>query len=150
MPIEVSAITNTFITDTSDIYIMCETIDRHFEAYHIDLDSPDPYVNGPLMRYHFDKVESLPVTSFHARASSQKEKINLNKVLLFFMMHGTNLYCFSKGKLKCVSQNAFNMAYFSDDQLFFMSKEIIKVKNKEVLHAKIYMLECLFGSYKCS
>jgi len=30
MPPSVSVITNTFITDTSDLYIMCETTDEHF------------------------------------------------------------------------------------------------------------------------
>ena len=102
------------------------------------------------MNYCFSKVFGHPVHSFHARASSHKEKINLNKVLLFFMMHGDTLYCFSNDKLKIVSENAFHLQYFSDDQIYFMSQERIKVKNKSVLHSKVHMLECLFGSFKCS
>ena len=66
------------------------------------------------------------------------------------MMHGDTLYCFSNDKLKIVSENAFHMQYFSDDQIYFMSQERIKVKNKSVLHSKVHMLECLFGSFKCS
>ena len=56
MPPDVTVITHTSITDTSDVYVLCETKDRHIEAYHIDLDSPDPVVIGPVMRYCFEQV----------------------------------------------------------------------------------------------
>ena len=109
MPDEILVITHTFITDTSDVYILCESKDEHFEAYHIDLDSPDPLIKGPVMRYCFSQVNSIPVKAFHARPSSHKETIDLNKELIFFMMHGNTLYCFLKGALRVVSQNASNL-----------------------------------------
>lgn len=125
MPKQVSVITHTYISDTSDVYILCETTDDHFEAYHIDLDSPDPVLNGPVMRYCFTKVAGLPVTNFHARPSSHKEKIDLNKIEMFFMMHGTTLFCFSKGTLKVVSENAYQLVYQNEEKIYFRSQRKI-------------------------
>ena len=34
----------------------------------------------------------MDLIDFHVRASSRKEKINLNKALIFFMLHGSRLY----------------------------------------------------------
>ena len=37
----------TFLTDTHDLFIICET-EVGLEMYNIDLDSPEPYIDGPL------------------------------------------------------------------------------------------------------
>ena len=70
---------------------MCET-DVGLEMYNIDLDSPEPFLEGPLFEYKFEDVEGMPLNDFHVRASSRKEKINLNKACIAFMMHGNILY----------------------------------------------------------
>jgi hypothetical protein len=60
--------------------------------FTIDLDSDDPYVEGPILKYSFDTVQSKLAKGFHVRGSSRKEKINLNKQLLIFILHGTDLW----------------------------------------------------------
>jgi hypothetical protein len=47
-----------------------------------------------IFEYPFASVGGKAVTSFHARGSSEKEKIDLNKKLLLFMMHGSELWCY--------------------------------------------------------
>lgn len=81
----------TFLTDTQDLFIMVET-ENGLEMYNIDLDSPEPYLDGPLFQYSFKNVNYKTLTDFHVRASSRKEKINLNKACIVFMMHGNELY----------------------------------------------------------
>ena len=81
-------VNHTFLTDTHDLFAHVETNDEHFETYNIDLDSPDPRIEGPLARYHFNVVKHMPAKQFHTRASSRKEKIDLNKVLQHFILHG--------------------------------------------------------------
>jgi len=44
LPYKTTIVLHTFITDTHDIYIMVETNDEHFEIYHIDLDSTNPFI----------------------------------------------------------------------------------------------------------
>lgn len=40
----------TFLTDTHDFYCLCET-EEGYELYNIDLDSLEPYLDGPLFHY---------------------------------------------------------------------------------------------------
>jgi len=87
LPHHVQKVVWTFLTDTHDFYCMVETKDNHFEKYHLDLDSPNPTIEGPLLRYSFDKVGGHQLTGYHVRGSSHKEKINLNKALITFMLH---------------------------------------------------------------
>lgn len=82
----------TFLTDSHDVFIHCETFDGNNEVYNIDLDSETPYIEGPLFIYSYSDVNNQPITDFHVRASSRKEKINLNKACIAFMMHGDELY----------------------------------------------------------
>jgi hypothetical protein len=88
MPSHIKYISHTFLSDTHDFYCICETNNQMFEFYNIDLDSPDPVIVGPLLKYPFAKVDSNKVTGFHTRGSSRKEKINLNKQTMCFMLHG--------------------------------------------------------------
>jgi hypothetical protein len=81
MPEHVSVVNHTFLTDTHDFFAHVETNDQHFETYLIDLDSADPRLIGPVARYHFNLVSFKRAAQFHTRASSIKEKVNLNKVL---------------------------------------------------------------------
>ena len=53
-----------FLTDTHDYYCMIETL-QGYELYNIDLDSKEPYLNGPLLKYAFESVyNQLPLTGF--------------------------------------------------------------------------------------
>ena len=81
LPENVMVINHTFVTDTHDLFAHVESNDEHFETYQIDLDSADPRFVGPLARYPFETVNYKRAARFHTRASSIKEKINLNKVL---------------------------------------------------------------------
>ena len=150
MPEKVSIISHTFLTDTHDFYVFVETSDEHFEIYTIDLDSPYPLVVGPILRYSFEKVSSFPAKGFHVRGSSRKEKINLNKQLMCFMMHGTDLWGWTGSDIKLISKTASNLYYLSDDQVFFLytSEKPLIVGDREVEHSKVQMIDCLYGSYK--
>jgi len=73
-----------------------------FEIYTLDLDDFSPVIKGPILSYSWDKVRSWrsgkhdsQMLAFHARGSSAKEKINLNEILIMYMMHGGNLYCWA-------------------------------------------------------
>ena len=50
LPKKVVRCAKTFLTDTHDLYAICE-IENGFEVYNIDLDSPDPFLEGPLLKY---------------------------------------------------------------------------------------------------
>ena len=54
------------------------------------------------MHYRFEDVggKENKMKSFHVRASSKKEKINLNKKLMVFLIHGDTLYYWVDGKFK--------------------------------------------------
>lgn len=110
----------------------------------------EPKVNGPILRYPFDKVGSKGVIGFHVRGSSSKEKINLNKKLLIFTLHGSDLWSWNGVKMEIVSERAYNFYYLSDDKIFFMKTMAKKMKlsDREVMHSHIFLIECLFGSYK--
>ena len=96
-----SSIAETFLTDTHDLYIAAETQDEHFEFFHLDLDDDNPMINGPILRYPYNKVGgeyTSVLKGFHVRGSSKKEKINLNEILIFYMLHGTDLWSWSDNK----------------------------------------------------
>lgn len=52
------------------------------------------------MHYTFEDVKNQKNNNFHVRASSKKEKINLNKKLMVFMIHGNTLYYWVDGAEK--------------------------------------------------
>jgi len=93
------------------------------------------------------------------RASSRKEKINLNEALICFLMHENILYgwCESEGNI-VTPVNKFapepdpnidcsNFYYLSDDMAYYMTTNKITVGKKEVLHSSIKLLEASFGNY---
>ena len=92
LPSQVSLVLKTFLTDSHDLFAIVETYDQKHEIYHIDLDSEDPRLNGPILTYSWSQVDHQILNGFHVRASSAKEKINLNKVLITYMLHGTDLW----------------------------------------------------------
>jgi hypothetical protein len=49
-------------------------------------------VVGPINSYSFDQVRQKRATAFHVRASSDKEKVNLEKSLMWFVMHEDELW----------------------------------------------------------
>lgn len=110
-----SIISHTFLTDTHDFYVLVETLDDHFEIYTIDLDSHYPLVEKPILRYSFDQVKAQKPKGFHVRGSSRKEKINLNKQLMCFMMHETDLWGWTGSEVKLISADAHKLQYLSDD-----------------------------------
>ena len=69
----------TYLTDTHDFFTILETLDDHYEVYTVNLDDPDPYLEGPLLKYSFSEVENNQIKRFHVRGSSKKERVNLNK-----------------------------------------------------------------------
>ena len=104
------------------------------------------------------------------RGSSRKEKINLNKALICFLMHKNILYgwCESDGNI-VTPVNSFapepdeyalcsNFYYWSDSMCFYMttvehkkncSKHKERLKNKKgVLRSSIKLVEASFGNYK--
>lgn len=147
-PAHITVILQTFLTDTHDFYAIVETQDEYFETYHIDLDQTEPRLNGPIIKYSFKDVNNELLIGFHARASSHKEKINLNKSLMFFMTHGNTLWAWKNKKLTHVEDNVSNLKYLSDDQMFFMTTREIECDGKTVEHSSIKMIDTLFGSYK--
>ena len=149
LPSQVSLVLRTFLTDSHDLFAIVETYDQQHEIYHINLDSEDPRLNGPILKYSWSQVDNQILKGFHVRASSAKEKINLNKVLITYMLHGTDLWSWTgKGQsLELVSNNASNLYYMSDDNLCYLSTEDIIVQNKEIKHSKIWLVESLFGNW---
>lgn len=87
-----SIITHTFLTDTHDFYVTVETKEKNFEVFTLDLDSSDPQIQGPILKYPFEKVQGKQIKGIHVRGSSRKEKINLNKNLMIFILHGSDLW----------------------------------------------------------
>lgn len=51
----------TFLTDTHDFFTILETIDDHYEVYTVNLDSPDPYLEGPLFKYSFSDCDNKQI-----------------------------------------------------------------------------------------
>jgi hypothetical protein len=91
LPKHIIRCSHTFLSDTHDFYCICETADG-YEIYNIDLDHPEPYLSDCLLKYNFERVNRQFLTAFHVRSSSRKEKVNLNRSLIAFMMHGNTLY----------------------------------------------------------
>ena len=143
----------TFLTDTHDVFILCETHEGLNEMYNIDLDSSTPYLEGPLFSYSYAQVNHQPISDFHVRASSRKEKINLNRACIAFMMHGDILYgwCQKDGNkvtpVNCFSEDqnpnskCSNYYYLSDDIIFFMVTEDRRMGSYVVKHSSIKMVE---------
>lgn len=131
-----------------------------YELYNIDLDSTEPYLKGPLLQYTFESVKNEPLVGFQVRSSSRKEKINLNKALICFMMHKNILYgwCESEGNIVTPvnsvapdpdpNSQCSNFYYLSDDMAFFMTTKEIRVGKKKVLSSQIKLCEASFGNYK--
>jgi hypothetical protein len=137
------------LTDTHDFYTLCETNDEHMEVYTIDLDCDDPFINGPILRYGFETVNHKLVSGFHVRGSSRKEKINLNKQLMVFIMHDDELWGWNSKELDRISQNqASNMYYLSDDSVCYLDTNSIIVGGKHIEHSEVKLIDCLFGSWK--
>lgn len=161
LPKHIVCCTQTFLSDTHDFYCMCET-EYGFELYNIDLDSPEPYLEGPLLQYSNENVKNLALSGFHVRSSSRKEKVNLNKALICLMMHGNILYgwCESDGN-KVTPVNTFsteadpaamcsNFYYLSDDEAFYMTNKEMKSGKRRVIHSQIKLVQAQFGTYKVS
>ena len=89
-------ICESFLTDTHDYFCVVETENSTFEIYHIDLDSSDPRIKC-IHSYPFSEVGGKKIVNFHCRGSSHKEKINLNQLLVCYMLHGDDLYCWVQG-----------------------------------------------------
>lgn len=129
-----------------------ETLDDHFEVYHIDLDDMDPVLQGPILRYPFKRVNEEKITAFHCRGGSQKEKINLNRALMIYIMHGESLYAWTGPgtKLQKIDTDCHNLYYMSDDVVFYMRTKTVSLDNKHIEHSRIFKIESKFGSYQKS
>ena len=62
------------------------------------------------------------VSNFHVRASTSKEKINLNKILQIFIQHQNLLWAWKGEDLELISDRAYNFEYFSDEAFFFQEE----------------------------
>ena len=94
------------------------------------------------MKYTFADVKNEKIKSFHVRASSIKEKINLNKKLMVFMIHGSTLYYWvdGKNKIEQIDTGTTSFKYFSDEKLFYRTTENVYVDNKVYKHSIIKMI----------
>ena len=117
------------------------------EIYRVNLDDPNPIVMGPILQYPFMDVESKAITGFHVRGSTEKEKINLNKVLTILILHEDSLFLWNGGKLISIASKVSNFDYISDDRILFKTTEQTQVNQRKVMHSKVFILEALFSSY---
>jgi len=54
------------------------------------------------------------------RGSSSKEKINLNKKLIIFILHGDKLWAwYTKKGLELIEDNVSDLKYGNDDDLYY-------------------------------
>jgi hypothetical protein len=106
------------------------TYDNFYNIYRIDLDAREPYLIGPILKYSFEDVERGELMSFHVRGSSKKEKINLNKQLMVFMIHGKTLYNWVNKKdteefdpdedeIAAIDWHCSPFKYYSDEMIFY-------------------------------
>lgn len=98
-----------------------------------------------------DSVKHQKVRGFHVRGSSHKEKINISDMLVAYIMHGDDLWCYVQNnkKLHHVDDCAYNLYYMSDNTVFYAKTEFgRKVGELAVDHSHIMMIETLPGSYK--
>jgi hypothetical protein len=100
LPINVSVIKSIVLTDTHDLFCIVETNENECQIFHIDLDDENPVIEDPICAYSLESVDYEEAKSFHVRGSSEKEKINQNKQLMCFMIHGSKLYVWKEGMLK--------------------------------------------------
>jgi len=63
------------------------------------------------------------VTGFHVRGSSEKEKINLNKLLSIIVLHEDDLYMWQGNSLSLIEQKVSNLYYQSDDTVLFKTTD---------------------------
>ena len=126
---EVQAL-QTFLTDTHDLFVITMTYDDYYNIYRIDLDAREPFLIGPILRYSFQEVNNDELKSFHVRGSSKKEKINLNKQLMIFVMHGNTLYNWVNKKdqeefdanedfIEAIDYNCSPFKYYNDEIIFY-------------------------------
>ena len=148
-PLNVQFISRTFLSDTHDLYAICQTTEDNYELFNIDLDSSDPCIKR-IFKYSFEQVGGQLVKGFHVRGSSHKEKINISDRLIVYILHGNTLYQYVEGndKLNPPILNAYNMYYMSDQTFFFTSIEPKNFGEEQVDHSTIMMVETLPGQYK--
>jgi hypothetical protein len=148
MPKRTRECSESFLTDTHDFFCVSETLDDEFEICRIDLDDPNPRLRS-LFRYSFDEVGGQAVQAFHCRGSSHKEKINLNEMLVVYLLHGTDLYYWVQGneKLQLVEHDATNLYYMSDNVLFYQhDPPVIRCShNSNPVASHVMILETMFG-----
>ena len=142
-----SRIINTFLTDTHDLYVAIETLNYQYEIYHINLDLDDPRVSHqPLFRYDFDEIDHAPLSEFQVRSSSKKEKINLNKALTFYMLHGDTLWTITE-KLEKVDEHCYNLNFMDEGIIYYRKTTEIEVEGKQIQHSVIKMVETQYSGY---
>ena len=76
-----------------------------------------------MLEYDFYEVDSEELNSFHVRSSSVKERINLNKNLFAFMLHGTKLVVWRgiEGmSIEVVDHNVHNFTFENDEVIYYM------------------------------
>jgi hypothetical protein len=63
MPAKVKNISQSFITDSYDLYIAVESKEEDgtdvFEIYWLNLDQDNPVIQGPILAYPWSKVRSF-------------------------------------------------------------------------------------------
>ena len=89
------------------------------------------------------------VKAFHVRSSSGKEKIQMNKILQIFVLHGDVLLGWKEGaEIEIISQDAFNYQYFGDDSFYFQEINHHEVNEEFLFNSDIKMVECRFSLYE--
>ena len=106
-------------------------------------------MRDPVLRYPFSEVAGNMVKAFHVRSSSGKEKIQMNKILQIFVLHGDVLIGWKEGaEIDIISQNAFNYQYFGDDSFYFQEINHHEVNEEFLFNSDIKMVECRFSLYE--
>jgi hypothetical protein len=99
LPDENLQIANTYISESNDLYIICEE-EFIYNLYHIDLDDQKFQVE-PLMSYSKEAVGKKFLNQIHVRpASSSKDIIGENQALIVYFLHDGCLYKWNQGKSK--------------------------------------------------
>jgi hypothetical protein len=96
-------------------------------------------VQGPILRYPFLNVGFINqsiMSNFHVRASSVKEKINMNEIMICYMLHGTNLWTWSDNgtnKIQKINKHpASNYVYLGDKVFLYMETEEIEMNGQSI------------------
>ena len=66
------------------------------------------------------------------------------------MLHGKILLAWNGHKIETIAENASNLYYMSDDQVYFMKTDCLDINGRHIEHSHVYLLEALFGSHKVS